>query len=58
MAKIKPDATNMIPLRNIFEFGLNIQNDEIAKNNNNMPKIVENKCVKFLLDFLCKLLNF
>ena len=46
-----------IPLRNNSVFVLNIQNDDIAKNNNRIPKIVENKCFKFLLDALCKSVN-
>ncbi len=47
-----------IPLRNNSVFVLNIQNDEIARNNNKIPNVVENKCLKFLVDALCKLTSF
>lgn len=49
---------NYIPLRNNLVFGLNIQNDNIAKNSNDIPKIVVNQWTKLLLDDLCKSLNF
>jgi hypothetical protein len=49
---------NYIPLRNNLVFGLNIQNDNIAKNSNDIPKIIVNQWTKLLLDDLCKSLNF
>ena len=46
-AKINPITLITIPFRKILDLGLNIQKEEITKNNKEIPKIV------FKIDSLC-----